>query len=91
MTKLYRFTQTLSNYTEPYYQMEGTLEEVLQKWCKGPWPQYKGEYIGYSIDCYNSLYFQVLTYLEKQSMFIEIIDSSLYGLGWMTKIEEIDK
>lgn len=91
MTKLYKFEQILDGYTEPYFQMAGTLEEIMYKWCHGPWPQHKGEYIGYSTDCYNSLYFQVLTYLERQSMFIEIVDSSLYGLGWMTKIEELEE
>lgn len=89
MTKLYKFTQTLDNYTEPYFQMIGTLEEIIEKWCNGPWPQHNGKYLGYSIDCYNSLYFQVLSYLDKQKIFIEIVDSSLYGTGWMTKIEEV--
>lgn len=91
MTKLYKFTQVMDGYTDPYFHMTGTLEEIMYKWCHGPWPQHKGEYIGYSTDHYNQLYFQVLTYLERQSMFIEIVDSSLYGLGWMTKIEEIEE
>lgn len=90
MTKLYRFTQTLDGYKEPYYQIVGTLEEVLQKWCQGPWPQHKGEYLGYSVDFYNSLYFQILGHIEKQGMFIEIVDESLYGMGWVTKIREVE-
>lgn len=91
MTKLYRFIQTLNNYTEPYYQMEGGLEEVIDKWVKGPYPQYTGEYFGYSIDNYNSLFFQVLGRLSRQGVFVEIVDDNVYGLGWTTKIEEIEE
>lgn len=69
--------------------MTGALEEIIEKWCKGPWPQHNGEYLDYSVDCYNALYFQVLNYLDKQKMFIEIVDNSLYGIGWMTKINEV--
>ena len=91
MAKLYKFEQISDGCTESYFHMTGTLEEVLQKWCHGPWPQHKGEYIGYSTDCYNSLYFQVLTYLDRQSMFIEIVDKNVYGLGWVTKINEAEE
>ena len=53
MTKLYKFTQVMDGYTDPYFHMTGTLEEIMYKWCHGPWPQHKGEYIGYSTDHYN--------------------------------------
>ncbi len=89
MTKLYKFTQMLDGYKEPYFQMTGGLEDILGKWHYVPWPQHKGEYVGYSTDCYNSLYSKVICCLEKQKVYVEIVDADLYGLGWVTKIEEV--
>lgn len=89
MTKLYKFTQVMDGYKEPYFQMTGTLEDILLKWHHGPWPKHKGEYVGYSTDCYNSLYSKVICCLEKQKVYVEIVDAGLYSLGWVTKIEEI--
>jgi hypothetical protein len=89
LNKTYRFTQQLLNYQENYFEMEGYLEDILERWCKGPWQQTQGEYYGYSIDCHESLYYQVTGQLEKQKVFIEIVDDSCYSCGWITKIEEI--
>ena len=89
VTKLYKFTQVMDGYKEPYFQMTGTLEDILLKWHHGPWPKHKGEYVGYSTDCYNSLYSKVICCLEKQKVYVEIVDASVYNIGWVTKIEEI--
>lgn len=42
-------------------------------------------------DCYNSLYSKVLYCLEKQKVYVEIVDASVYNIGWVTKIEEIEE
>lgn len=88
MTKLYRFTQTLNNYIEHYYQMEGTLEDIIHKWLHH---DNITEYLWWcGISCYEELHSNVLGFLNKQKVYIEVVDDSVYGLGWRTKIEEIE-
>lgn len=87
--KNYRFTQQLLNYQENYFEMEGCLDDILERWSKEPWQQTQGQYYGYSIDCYEGLYYHGIGQLNKQKVFIEIVDESCYGCGWITKIEEI--
>lgn len=81
VTKLYRFIQTTNNYNQPYYCKEGSLSSIFKTWA-------------YSQECgINSEiedYFKTIeTILDKQGCYIEIVDESCYGLGWMTKIKEI--
>lgn len=87
--KNYRFTQQLLNHQENSFEMEGFLDDILERWRNGTWPQTQGEYYGYSIDCYEGLYYHVIGQLNKQKVFIEIVDDSYYTHGWITKIEEI--
>lgn len=89
MTKLYKFEQTLDGYPEPYFQMTGTLEEIMYKWLHNPAYISVGLYIDGLKDTYTTERNKIKNTLEKQKVYVEIVDESLYGIGWTTKIEEI--
>jgi hypothetical protein len=89
VTKLYKFTQVMDGYKEPYFQMTGTLEEIMYKWFNNPTYMYVGIYIDSLKDTYTSERSKIKNALEKQQAYIEIVDADLYGLGWVTKIESI--
>ncbi len=91
MTKLYRFEQTLDDYTEPYFQMTGTLEEVMYRWFNNPAYMSVGVYIDSLKDTYTTERDKIKNALEKQKVYVEIVDASLYGLGWVTKIKEVEE
>lgn len=86
MTKLYKFEQTLDGYTEPYFQMTGTLEEIMAKWWGNVTSNSLYRYVDSSFNIHQQ---KVAEVLNKQKVYVEIIDESLYGTGWTTKIEEI--
>lgn len=87
-TKIYRFTQQLLNYQENYFEMDGTFNEIMYFWhCN---PQFNK--IGLTknkTESYLNEFIKIEKVLEKQKVFIEIVDDSCYSLGWITKIEEI--
>ena len=56
--------------------MTGALEEILQRWYGSGYEEHK---------------FKYLAFLEKQKVYVEIVDKSVYGMGWVTKIEEIEE
>lgn len=95
VTKLYRFTQTLDNRTEPYYQMKGTLEQIMDTWYYSG-VQYRviGQYDQYKTTSQkdkNQFKMKIRDLLDKQKVYVEIVDDSVYGVGWTTKIEEIEE
>lgn len=89
MTKLYKFTQVMDGYKEPYFQMTGTLEKVMYKWLHNPTYISVELYIDGLKDTYTTERNKIKNTLEKQKVYVEIVDVGLYGLGWTTKIEEI--
>ncbi len=89
MTKLYKFTQVMDGYKEPYFQMTGTLEEVAHRWFNNPAYMSVGLYIDSLKDMYTTERNKVKNALENQKVYVEIVDAGLYSLGWVTKIEEI--
>ena len=91
MTKLYKFTQVMDGYIEPYFQMTGTLEEVMYRWFNNPAYMSVGVYIDSLKDMYTTERNKIKNTLEKQKVYVEIVDAGLYGLGWVTKIDEVEK
>ena len=91
MTKLYKFTQVMDGYTEPYFQMSGTLEEVMYRWFNTPAYTSVGVYIDNLKDMYTTERSKIKNTLERQKVYVEIVDASLYGLGWVTKIKEVEE
>ena len=91
MTKLYKFTQMLDGYTDPYFHMTGTLEEIMYKWFHSPAYTSVGVHLDKLKDTYTTERNKIKNVLEKQKVYVEIVDASLYGLGWVTKIEEIEE
>lgn len=89
MTKLYKFEQILDGYKEPYFQMTGTLEEVMYKWFHNPAYMSVGVRLDNLKDTYTVERTKIKSTLEKQKAYIEIVDASVYNIGWVTKIEEI--
>ena len=90
MTKLYKFTQVMDGYIDPYLQMTGTLEEVMYRWFNNPAYTSVGVYIDSLKDTYTVERSKIKSTLEKQKAYIEIVDVDLYGLGWVTKINEVE-
>ncbi len=91
MTKLYRFEQTLDGYIDPHFQMTGTLEEVMYRWFNNPAYMSVGVYIDSLKDTYTTERNKIKNALEKQKVYVEIVDADLYSLGWVTKIEEVEE
>ena len=91
MTKLYKFTQVMDGYKEPYFQMTGTLEEVMYRWFNNPAYMSVGLYIDNLKDTYTTERSKVKNTLERQKVYVEIVDADLYSLGWVTKIEEVEE
>ena len=89
MTKLYKFEQTLDGYPEPYFQITGTLEEIMYKWFHNPAYMSVGVHLDNLKDTYTVERSKIKNALEKQKVYVEIVDADLYGLGWVTKIESI--
>lgn len=89
MTKLYKFTQVMDGYIDPYFQITGTLEEIVYKWFNNPTYVYVGIYIDSLKDTYTTERNKIKNTLEKQKVYVEIVDASVYNIGWVTKIEEI--
>ena len=90
MIKIYKFEQTLDGYTKPYFQMTGTLEEIMYKWFHNPTYMSVGVYLDNLKDTYTVERSKIKSTLEKQKAYIEIVDVDLYGLGWVTKINEVE-
>ena len=91
MTKLYRFEQTLDGYIDPHFQMTGALEEVMYRWFNNPAYMSVGLYIDSLKDTYTTERNKIKNVLEKQKVYVEIVDASVYNMGWVTKIEEIEE
>ena len=91
MTKLYKFTQVMDGYIDPYFQMTGTLEEVMYRWFNNPAYTSVGVYIDNLKDTYTTERSKIKNTLEKQKVYVEIADASVYNMGWVTKIEEIEE
>ena len=89
MTKLYKFTQVMDGYIDSYFQMTGTLEEVMYRWFNNPAYTSVGVYIDNLKDTYTTERSKIKNTLEKQKVYVEIADASVYNMGWVTKIEEI--
>lgn len=88
MTKLYKFEQTLDGYTEPYFQMTGTLEDIMAKW----WGNVMSNSLYRHVDSSFSIHQRkVAETLNKQKFYVEIVDESLYGKGWITKIRKVEE
>lgn len=85
MTKLYKFEQTLDGYKEPYFQMIGTLKEIMVKWWGNVMSNPLYRYVDSSFNIHQRRIEEVL---DKQKVYVEIVDESLHGLGWVTKIKE---
>lgn len=86
-TKIYRFTQQLLNYQGTYFEMEGTIDEILDRWYQD---DYYGALYRNQVSNYNFQPKQrVKDLMKDKKVFIEIVDDSCYSLGWITKIEEI--
>lgn len=86
MTKLYKFTQVMDGYTEPYFQMTGTLEEIMANWWRNVMSNSLYRYVDSSFNIHQIMVAEVL---NKQKAYVEIVDADLYNMGWVTKIEEI--
>ena len=91
MTKLYKFTQVMDGYIDPYFQMTGTLEEVMYRWFHNPAYVSVGVHIDNLKDTYTTERSKIKNTLEKQKVYVEIADASVYNMGWVTKIEEIEE
>ena len=89
MIKIYKFEQILDSYKEPYFQMTGTLEEIMYKWFHNPAYMSVGVYLDNLKDTYTGERSKIKNALEKQKVYVEIVDASVYNIGWVTKIEEI--
>ena len=89
MTKLYKFEQILDGYTEPYFHLTGTLEEIMYKWFYNPAYMSVGVHLDNLKDTYTVERNKIKNVLEKQKVYVEIVDASAYNMGWVTKIEEI--
>ncbi len=88
--KTYRFTQQLLNYQENYFEMEGSLTDIMYRWFNNPAYIGIGKiYIDVNKDTYTNERKKIIESLQKQKVFIEIVDDSCYSCGWITKIEEI--
>ena len=89
-TKIYRFTQQLLNYQENYFETEGTLTDIMYRWFHSPAYVEVGKILlDVNKDTYTNERKKIIEALEKQKVFIEIVDESCYSQGWVTKIEEI--
>ena len=88
MTKLYKFTQVMDGYTEPYFQMTGTLEEIMAMWWRNVMSNSLYRYVDSSFNIHQR---RVAEVLNKQKAYVEIVDADLYGLGWVTKIKEVEE
>ena len=91
MTKLYKFTQVMDGYIDPYFQSTGTLEEIMYRWFNNPAYMSVGVYIDSLKDTYTTERNKIKNTLEKQKVYVEIVDAGLYSLGWVTKIEEVEE
>ena len=91
MTKLYKFEQILGGYTDPYFYMTGTLEDIMYKWFHNPAYSSVGVYLDNLKDTYTTERSKIKNTLEKQKVYVEIADASVYNMGWVTKIEEIEE
>lgn len=91
MIKIYKFEQILDSYKEPYFQMTGTLEEIMYKWFHNPAYMSVGLYIDNLKDTYTAERNKIKNVLEKQKVYVEIVDVGLYGLGWVTEIKEVEE
>jgi hypothetical protein len=91
MTKLYKFTQVMDGYIDPYFQMTGTLEKIMYKWFHNPAYVSVGVHIDNLKDTYTTERSKIKNTLEKQKAYVEIVDADLYNMGWVTKIEEIEE
>lgn len=89
MTKLYKFEQILDGYTEPYFHLTGTLEEIMYKWFHNPAYMSVGVHLDSLKDTYTTERNKIKNALEKQKVYVEIVDASVYNMGWVTKIKEI--
>lgn len=89
MHKIYRFTQTMDNYQEPYYTSEGTLETILYLWFHNAAQRKVGLFLDSNKESYTKEKQKIKEFLDKQSYFCEIVDKDCYGIGWVTKIDEI--
>lgn len=81
----------MDGYIDPYFQMTGTLEEIMYKWFNNPAYISVGLYIDSLKDTYTSERSKIKNTLERQKVYVEIVDESLYGLGWVTKIKEVEE
>lgn len=90
MIKIYKFEQILDGYIDPYFQMTGTLEEIMYKWFNNPTYVYVGIYIDSLKDTYTTERNKIKNALEKQKVYVEIVDASVYNIGWVTKINEVE-
>lgn len=86
MTKLYKFEQILDGYTKPYFHMTGTLEEIMAKWWRNVMSNSLYRYVDSSFNIHRR---RVTEVLNKQKVYVEIVDACVYNMGWVTKIEEI--
>lgn len=91
MIKIYKFEQILDSYKEPYFQMTGTLEEIMYKWFHNPAYMSVGVYLDNLKDTYTVERSKIKNALEKQKVYVEIIDASVYNMGWVTKIKEVEE
>jgi len=91
MTKLYKFTQVMDGYTDPYFHMTGTLEEIMYKWFHNPAYMSVGVHLDNLKDTYTLERSKIKNALEKQKVYVEIVDAGVYNIGWVTKIEEIEE
>lgn len=88
MTKLYKFEQTLDGHKEQYFQMTGTLEEIMAKWWRNVMSNSLYRYVDSSFNIHQR---RIAEVLNKQKHYVEIVDASVYNMGWVTKIEEIEE
>lgn len=88
----YRFTQQLLNYPEDcvYFQMDGTFTTIMYRWfTSNPLLNSVGVQLDVYKEPYTTEYNKIKNALDKQGFFCQIEDESEFGLGWITKIEEI--
>lgn len=71
--------------------MTGTLEEIMYKWFHNPAYMSVGLYIDNLKDTYTAERNKIKNVLEKQKVYVEIVDVGLYGLGWVTEIKEVEE
>lgn len=71
--------------------MTGTLEEIMYKWFHNPAYMSVGVYLDNLKDTYTVERSKIKNALEKQKVYVEIIDASVYNMGWVTKIKEVEE